>query len=258
MSDFAKESGHWYTAEGEPAYEVENKSKGGMRPTTIRDARKLGLLPSVTSILGVVAKPGLERWKIDQGIMAALTSPALHDYMAGEMSDEQLIRRINEDAKAQAKAAAERGTEIHGWIEKYMRGGAVEGIELEYAEAVFDAMIEAIGLFTIADVDCEKSVASPEYGYGGKVDFVCRRLNVVADFKTKDGDVEGVKAYPEQAAQLAAYAYAMGMPDATLVNVFVSRDQPKAIVHIWTREEAEYGWRLFKSSLDLWKIIKKW
>ena len=42
------ESTHWYDKEGNPAYEVEAK-KGGMRPTTLRDARVLDLVPSVTS-----------------------------------------------------------------------------------------------------------------------------------------------------------------------------------------------------------------
>ena len=40
----ATESGHWYQADGTPAYEIK-KPGGGMRPATLRDARKLGLLP---------------------------------------------------------------------------------------------------------------------------------------------------------------------------------------------------------------------
>ena len=37
-------SEHWYSRDGRPAYEVES-AKGMMRPTTLRDARKLGLVP---------------------------------------------------------------------------------------------------------------------------------------------------------------------------------------------------------------------
>jgi hypothetical protein len=47
----------------------------GERPTTIRDAKRLGLYPSVTSILGVLAKPGLEKWKLDQVALACLRTP---------------------------------------------------------------------------------------------------------------------------------------------------------------------------------------
>ena len=50
MSDFASESGHWYDATGAARYTITGKN-GKERPTTLRDARELGLVPSVTSIL---------------------------------------------------------------------------------------------------------------------------------------------------------------------------------------------------------------
>ena len=53
------ESGHWYDREGNPAYTVIGKN-GKPRGTTLRDARTLNLCPSVTTILGVAARPGLD------------------------------------------------------------------------------------------------------------------------------------------------------------------------------------------------------
>ena len=51
---------HWYKQDGSPCYEVPYADpKKGMRSTTIRDARKLNLVPSVTTILQVMDKPGL-------------------------------------------------------------------------------------------------------------------------------------------------------------------------------------------------------
>ena len=55
-----KESGHWYAADGTAVFEVPNKSKGGMRPTTLKDCRALGLYPSVTTIMKVLAAPELD------------------------------------------------------------------------------------------------------------------------------------------------------------------------------------------------------
>ena len=52
------ESGHWYDRDGRPAYEQATKA-GGVRATDLRDARKLGLLPSVTTVLSVVDKAAL-------------------------------------------------------------------------------------------------------------------------------------------------------------------------------------------------------
>ena len=71
---FAAESGHWYKADGTPAYTVLAKS-GAERPTTLRDARTLNLYPSVTTIIRLAAAPGLERWKLNQFGLALLTLP---------------------------------------------------------------------------------------------------------------------------------------------------------------------------------------
>ncbi len=68
------ESGHWYTIDGKPKYTIVGKN-GKERNTTLRDARKLNLVPSVTTILDVAAKPGLVNWQVNQGIQAALTLP---------------------------------------------------------------------------------------------------------------------------------------------------------------------------------------
>ena len=70
----ASESMHWYGRDGSPQYQLIG-ANGKERPPTLRDARKLGLVPSVTSIIRCAAAPGLERWKQEQVLMAALTLP---------------------------------------------------------------------------------------------------------------------------------------------------------------------------------------
>src|SRR5210317_2569833 len=69
---FTSESGHWYTQEGEPMYTIIG-ANGKERNTTLRDAKKENLVPSVTTILGMIAKPSLENWKINQALNSALT-----------------------------------------------------------------------------------------------------------------------------------------------------------------------------------------
>ena len=64
----ASESNHWYTRNGVPQYTVEAK-KGGQRNTTLRDARAMGLVPSVTTILNIIAKPGLTLWLQQQVLL---------------------------------------------------------------------------------------------------------------------------------------------------------------------------------------------
>ena len=60
VKEKTSESGHWYTKDGTPAYTTMGKT--GERNTTLRDARKLGLLPSVTTIIGQLSKTGLNTW----------------------------------------------------------------------------------------------------------------------------------------------------------------------------------------------------
>ena len=55
------ETGHWYTQTGEPAYRIIGKN-GVERNTRLTDARERGLVPSVTTITGLLAKPGLNNW----------------------------------------------------------------------------------------------------------------------------------------------------------------------------------------------------
>ena len=52
-------------------YTVPAKN-GEPRATTLRDAKKMGLLPSVTTIMKAAASPGLEQWKMNQMMLAAL------------------------------------------------------------------------------------------------------------------------------------------------------------------------------------------
>ena len=56
-SKFKSESGHWYTQEGEPMYTIIG-ANGKERNTTLRDAKNLGLVPSVTTILHAKIEKG--------------------------------------------------------------------------------------------------------------------------------------------------------------------------------------------------------
>ena len=109
-----QEPSHWYLRDGRPFHEIANRDGTGNRATTLRDARKVLALPSVTNVLGVLAKPGLDAWKIEQGIMAALTLPRLPD----EPLD-AFARRVVEDMGAQVEKAADFGSRIHNACEVY-------------------------------------------------------------------------------------------------------------------------------------------
>jgi len=87
----ASESQHWYTQEGMPQYTVTAKN-GTQRNTTLRDARTMKLVPSVSTIIGCAAKPGLEAWKLNQMMLACMTLPR-----ASDESEESYIERVKHD-----------------------------------------------------------------------------------------------------------------------------------------------------------------
>jgi hypothetical protein len=249
----AAESTHYYTIDGEPMYEVPNKTKGGMRPTTLRDARKLGLRPSVSEVMKVKAKPGLERWKQRQIVESAATIPRIKNESA-----DAFVKRVMEDAGKHAEQAAERGTRIHDAIESWAAGEDVPNDLLKYCWSAMDKMDDTFGELSWVH---EKSFAH-ELGFGGKVDLHSRQGNLVGDWKTKEFD-EGTPAaklaYDEHVIQLAAYRVGLGMPRASVFNAFVSVTNPGLIVvKRWSEEETRRGWEMFQACFELWKLDKKY
>ena len=113
---FTSESGHWYAQDGEPMYTIIG-ANGKERNTTLRDAKSLGLVPSVTTILGMIAKPSLENWKINQALNSALTL----ERKEGESFD-SFAYRCKMDSKKIGMEAAKKGTKIHYQIEKGFLG----------------------------------------------------------------------------------------------------------------------------------------
>lgn len=245
-----EESSHWYDREGRPCYE-QRTQKGGLRPTDLRDAKKLSLVPSVTTVLSVLAKPQLVNWMVDQGIMAALTLPRREDEV-----EAQWLARIKEDSKAQTKAASEEGTRIHDAIECHFKGLPVPA---QYHRHVAGVVAELTRLFpTVTDWVAEASFAHP-MGYGGKVDLHSPSTGIVCDWKGKDGDFsDGKKLAYDQHYQLAAYQMGLELPQNVCANLFVSRTHPGMVAsHVWTTRDIDHGWRVFEAALRLWKACKR-
>jgi hypothetical protein len=240
----ASESNHWYTRDGVPMYTVE-AAKGGQRATTLRDARKLNLVPSVTTILNVAAKPGLTQWLQKQVLLAALTLPRMKD----EPEDE-FIARIIDDSKEQGRAAADAGTEIHASIQGFYEGQPVSRHQ-EHITGCTRAISDVFGLHGwIAE-----RAFGHELGFGGKVDLHSPQ-GVVIDIKTKEfGDPAKVDAYDEHLMQLAAYRVGLGMPEARCANVFVSRSVPGLTRLVeWSQEDLARGWKMFVALLNFWQL----
>lgn len=244
----ASESGHWYDRNGQPCYEVR-AANGQMRPATLRDARKFGWVPGVSSICQMEHKPALVRWQIEQALMSALTLPRLE----GE-DDGAFLARAREDSQQQAKKAAERGTAIHAALQGYFEGQPCAAEYLPFVMPVRDYLAQRFGE---CEWVAESSFAHP-LGYGGKCDLRDLRGLANVDFKCKDFGPEKPArelAWPEHCMQLVAYADGFGTPDATCVNIFVSTRVPGLVVtREWDPQEISENREAFRCLLRLWQL----
>lgn len=247
----ASEAGHWYAIDGTPMYEVIAKGTGLPRATTLRDAKTMNLCPSVTAIINCAAKPGLENWKAQQVLLAALTTSRAE----GEAED-AYVARIMADSKEQASKAREKGTILHAALQGYYEGEAPHADWLETVQATKAAIDKHFGVNRTWVA--EKSFAH-FMGYGGKCDLHASLglEPIVLDFKTKDFDESKIKkglAFDEHAMQLVAYANGLDIPHARCANAFVSTTTP-GLVHIHEYDKAELtkAWAMFRGLLSYWQ-----
>jgi hypothetical protein len=242
----ASESNHWYTRDGVPRYTVIGKN-GKERNTTLRDARTENLVPSVTTILNVMAKPALMQWLQKQVLMAALTLPR-----RDSEPEDDYIARIMDDSKEQGRAAADAGTHIHASIQGFYEGEVITRHE-KHVKGTVAKLDETFGQQPwIAERPFGHS-----HGFGGKCDLhSIIGDGIVADIKTKDfTENDKIDAYDDHLMQLAAYRVGLGIPKARCANVFVSRSEPGLVVaKEWPEEDLQRGWEMFCSLLKFWQL----
>ena len=247
VKEKVQENGHWYTKDGTPAYTTIGKT--GERATTLRDARKLGLLPSVTTINGMLSKAGLDTWKQQQVLLAALTLPR----MEGE-PEQEWLSRVMQDSKATGREAAERGTAIHAIIESYFDQVYMPE-KPPYLDAIDSTLKSAFGEQLWLP---EKSFGHP-LGFGGKCDLMAKPVNgegngFIVDFKTKETDLDKVDVYFEHEMQLAAYREGLGVPAARCAIVFVNGTTNQVKLIEIEQDRLQKGWECFEHLLRVYQI----
>jgi len=246
--DFAA---HYYTRDGKPQHWMPKKDGTGNRSTTIADARKLGLLPSPTTILKQLAKPQLTGWLIEQGCLAVLTSPRKPD----ESLDQFVYRvlHIDKEHDAERDAAAEAGTAIHEALEL-----AMCGIEYDPAMAgyVVPVMAEINKIGRVATT--EKVIVGD--GYAGRTDCLLESDDAITVL-----DFKGCKKLPdkgpwdEHRMQLAAYAAPLGNTGNKRVecaNIYINRNEPGDIL-VAKIDDWQHDYKRFKLLVDFWYLSNR-
>lgn len=234
---------HWYAKDGTPTYEVPSADGKKMVKATLRQARKLELVPGVTGIMGLMDKPALTQWKMRQAILAALTLPR----QEGE-SDDAYVARIIRDGMQEAADARDMGTRVHIALQEAYSGRDPEPDLVPWVEAIF-AITDKLGpreMWT-----AEKPVAN-HWGYGTKADLSCPSW--VLDFKGKDDLTDkSLVLYDEHYMQLSATREALEYGSARCGIIFFSRNKPEARLVEADPDELQRGLDMFQALTALWQ-----
>ena len=252
---------HWYSLDGKPCHTIKTKDGKSERNTTLRDARALNLLPSVTNIIGILDKPQLTKWKMREVAKAAIAIPGPQ----GEEPVERFADRAIEAAMSQVSDAADLGTKIHNAIENLMRGSAEEPSEemRPYVKPVLDWMKKVGVKVTHSEIVLVNAV----HGFAGRVDALFTwddgfgKMGIL-DFKTKKTKPdEKVEAYDEHVLQLAAYAAthygAEHLQHVVAANLFISSTEPgrlDVVKHDKAKLVAAY--EAFTQMCAIWRFRK--
>lgn len=248
VAKHTKESGHWYDRDGNLIEQVMKADKSGYTRTTLYHARKLDLVPGVTTIIKCADAPALNRWKEDQAILSALTLPR-HD---SETEQEWLIR-VRQDMQESARNAAEEGTRIHAAIESAFSGQSYSATYRPHVEGV-RSLIDSTCGGQLSEWLPEKAVVSL-HGYATKADL--HSDHWLIDFKGKDGDqdeLDRLSVYDSHWMQLAATRAAIGNENLRCAIVYVSRTHPGACSIVEVPENnLRRGLAMFRALLTYWQ-----
>jgi hypothetical protein len=191
----------------------------------------------------MLSKAGLDTWKQQQVLLAALTLPR----MEGE-PEQEWLSRVMQDSKATGREAAERGTAIHAVIEAYFDQVYMPE-KPPYLDAIDSTLKRTFGEQLWLP---EKSFGHP-LGFGGKCDLMAKN-GFVVDFKTKDTDLDKVDVYFEHEMQLAAYREGLGVPTARCAIVFVNGTTNQVKLIEVEEQKLQNGWECFQHLLRVYQI----
>ena len=252
------EAAHYYLSNGEPCH------------GDLRQARKAGAFPSVTTILKILESEALTKTKIDSAIAQAMTLPLID----GETSQE-FAKRVLETNKADLAGVAEVGTQIHelaGFaVLKSDPGKYIKGFERHWeALTCWAKFLDEVVL-------SEEVVVHDGEGYAGRCDLIAKidGQTEIVDFKSKNftkvapfhPDMPGFATADEEhkvwtdykeLLQLAAYSFAWAGEALPARNVFIDRKTGAIDTKTYTAEEVEDAFEAFRACCTLWRKIKKY
>ncbi|MDI3298351.1 MAG: hypothetical protein QJR08_04185 [Bacillota bacterium] len=214
-----------------PVEKLGNRVKAHQRYLTADGEQ----VPGVTTVLGILAKPGLVKWANNLG-----------------------LRGIDS-----AKYVDE--TAIIGGLAHYLVECELQGVEpdlSEYSKLQIDRAENALLSFyewqkhhAFAARLIEKPLVSERHRYGGTIDAygVLDGRYCLLDFKTS------ARIYPEHRIQVSAYLRLLreaGYPVEEVRVLRIGRTEDEGFEeHVLSERELREGWRIFRAALVIYRSL---
>lgn len=232
---------------------------------TLREARANHYYPSVTTILDVINKPGVEIWKRNIVIDEAMKlNPIFAEHEIDEFKE-----TVNYRAGIKFAEAAELGTKWHRNIvdhflvhDVFTKDG--EAPEISIPEITLHTIDEKLKDLKIRLELLETPFVNKEDGYAGTIDVIGYRradeykVPIVLDWKTQATNGKSPRYYDTWPMQLAAYTNAkIPTSNAEIWNVVLSTTDPG---RVWfKRWKNRYEWEAaFIAAHTVWCALNNY
>lgn len=257
-----KNSGHFYNKDGER-----------VPGSTLKEARKDNLFPSVTTVMNIVHKEQLEIWKREQILKASIEVN-----QAIDETEEEYVKRVIVESDNLSRDARDWGKIVHQHVEDYLEGKKIITKDMAPRTLLaFDNLVKWIDENLIKG-ETEKSLCSTEHRFGGTPDWFGETESngfAVLDWKTQGVKKRFMKRkqiweekpvfYPEHIIQLAAGGIMIKetydvVPDS-YISIVVDSNEDNAgyySVKVWDVEDVLWGKEMFLSILQTWRLYKKY
>jgi len=248
---------HFYWPSGDSAYTIPKKNGKGEKCPNITDARELGLLPSVTTIIGdVKRKRAMENWRLWKYGNSAYSNAD----RAATLDFNRWHSRNKDEAFASVGEAADLGTQIHLIVESVINNEEIPDVEMEVSPDLMVGFSEVWNGLGLRVEETEYNTVHP-LGYAGRGDLVASDEvgYVFVDWKTRDTKPgKAVDFYSELPVQLTAYAkaYLDKLPMCylpRLISVVISRtEQGRVEYKEWPQDQFMHYWSSFLGLFHNW------
>jgi len=232
---------------------ASGERKGELRSPTIRDARKWGHLPSVTSLTKFNTS-----WSLIEWLKKNIAATAANFPYDGDPEDEEAVASYQGMLLAKADEyrdeAAAAGTEIHKVVEIGLVTGEVP--ENPIHARILDEIKTWLENEKMTEIDCEKTLGSKAHGFAGTPDISATdgTRSMILDLKTRDS-VEKMKWNRDDwKLQLAAYLI-LSNGEAECWQVVACRNTGACVFKQY--EDIDHWADCFKAIVNAWCLIRK-